>query len=352
MTDWYVDPAAAGLNNGSSWTDAFTMLQAAIDTTSGAVAGDTIYCRGTLTISGTPMNTTSVVSGAYLAPLRIVGCNAAGTPRAGQFVIQGDSANKPANLLLFSEAFYKVIWENITWDGANVTSHAVQTPNVTGRDWTIHHWKKCKFINSGGSGLYLSRGGQWVFIQCVLANNTGSGALINMYANSHKWLFCKFQGNGSSGLYPSSTYVGYIFYGCLSSGNADEGFYDSGGTGVVLGGAYINCVVDDNGRWGIKEDGTNGLYNTIILGCRITNHASVGYGGLFAAANLAPYCIEDYNVFYGNTVDRSNYPAGDNSETADNTTEQGYVDQANGDYNLTPDAIRRSTGIDIDWDLS
>ena len=66
QTRYYVDSSATGLNNGSSWTDAYTDLQSALGA---VVSGDTIWvARGTYFPgpSGTRTATFSMVSGVPL----------------------------------------------------------------------------------------------------------------------------------------------------------------------------------------------------------------------------------------------------------------------------------------------
>jgi hypothetical protein len=52
-------------------------------------------------------------------------------------------------------------------------------------------------------------------------------------------------------------------------------------------------------------------------------------------------------VFYNNGTHRANIPTGLNSLTASDTTELGYTDRDNDDFNLTADAILRSTAIEL-----
>jgi len=45
-TDWYVDNTAAGHNNGTSWSDAWTSFSGIVWGTNGVKAGDTLYISG------------------------------------------------------------------------------------------------------------------------------------------------------------------------------------------------------------------------------------------------------------------------------------------------------------------
>lgn len=89
MTTYYVDPLAAGSNDGTSWTNAWTSIQSAFDT---AVVGDIVYCRGTQTVAARiDVDTNSGTNAGGF--IKFVGCNASGTVDGTRFTIQGDGAN-------------------------------------------------------------------------------------------------------------------------------------------------------------------------------------------------------------------------------------------------------------------
>ena len=75
MTIYYVYSGAAGSNNGSSWTNAFTSLTTAFAT---EAAGDTLYvAHDHSESSGTALTLTS--SGTISSPTKIVCVNRAGS---------------------------------------------------------------------------------------------------------------------------------------------------------------------------------------------------------------------------------------------------------------------------------
>jgi len=163
-------------------------------------------------------------------------------------------------------------------------------------------------------------------------------------------MFCRFESNGQQGITASSTLCG-MFFGCIFRSNGYDGLAESsGGTASRVGSILINCIADNNTRNGFANGGTYGTAPFLVAGCRITNQDSATYYGINVEPENAGYNYEDYNVFYNNTADRNNIPVGANSLAAADTTEQGYVDQANADLNLTTDAILRSTAIDLNWD--
>ena len=89
MTTRYVDPAASGDNDGTSWTNAYETLQQAADN---AVAGDVVYCRGTETLAArVDFDTqTGTNAGGFI---KFVGCNAEGNVDGTRFVLDGDGGN-------------------------------------------------------------------------------------------------------------------------------------------------------------------------------------------------------------------------------------------------------------------
>jgi len=361
MTTYYVDPAAAGDNDGggdgadrnnptqsANWTDAWVSLQSAMND---AVAGDTVYCRGTQTISTNPLNTDAVGSGdCTTGPIKFIGCDANGNARAAQFTLQGDAASKPANLIAWTESFSRIIWENFTWNGANVTDHVFNIPNTANKTWRFHFFTKCIFTGGPATGFMNQRGNNFTFRFCVFSNNTVRGMYVYQSSSGHKFMFCRFESNGQQGITGDSTSCGE-FFGCIFRNNGYDGLYDSsGGAANSKGSALINCIADNNTRNGFANGGTYGMVSFSVTGCRITNQDSATYYGIDVTSKNAGYNYEDYNVFDNNTADRNNIPVGANSLAAADTTEQGYVDQANADLNLTKDAILRSTAIDLNWD--
>ncbi len=402
MATYYVDLAKAydhsdtGLDHtGNEWGGAVG-LQRALDT---AAAGDTVYIKGeadlrklqvitydnlaggtfsagdTVTesgssawsatvyedngstemtvevVSGSPANNDSFDNGSG------VSADVNGTP-AKPGVVQDTNTGTPANRIEFtgvasdwstgrgssyqatldahSEATYCVaandanaycLYENLTlknaasnnWNSGGLASHAV-----------------FRYCISEAAGAYGFRGGgSQVFDHCIARNNASTGfyAPILMLFS-----FCEAYGNGGDGFFGMT---GNFAYGCLSYNNSDNGFELTTGT------AAFNCVVDGNTGDGICIR-SGGIDPHLVLGCRITNNAT-GVN-IETTRDLA---LADYNVLYGNTTPYSGFGIwGDNNNTS--PADDGYVDQANQDYNLKPTAEisgeKADSEIDLEWD--
>lgn len=313
MSTYYVDPAATGAANGSSWTDAWTSLQTAADT---AVAGDTVYCRGTQTLAAAiDFDTNSGTDAAGY--IKFIGCNASGDNDGTYFVLDGNST--AANAIVHSVA---MIWlENIKVQ--NCTSNGI-TYSTLGYYWNlINVW--CH--SNGGYGL---DGGNyaryWRLFRCAFTGNSSGG--IGRIRESVV-AACRFSDNTTYGIRDISN--SSVVTSCVFSGNT-RGLYQSIG---VLG-VVQNCVFHDHS--------VVGLYGAtspeLIMGCRFSSN-SVGYDApATAGRDLLVGCY-----FGGNATDingtRYDVAPVDGSTshvvTGGTDTDDGYVDSASGDFNLDGD---------------
>ena len=348
---YYVDPAAGGDNDGSEWAHAWVDLQSAIDAWA---AGDTVYCRGTQTISGSAkangLVDTSMAPGSVAAgAVNVIGCDAGGTARAGQFTLQGNGADKPAFLLRVSAGNMDHIhWENIDFNGTNVTGDLVQADTAGNNDYV--HWRQCRFMNGTANGVDSDRsltGGR--FIQCVFANNGGDG--IQAGGAPVVFLFCRFVGNTGYGLFAESNY-GSTVYGCLFHDNTlDDMRSDQGGDHV------LGCVFDgtDGGDDGFTT--RTGKLSLLAIANRFTNHSVAGkYGMVGSDANDQSH-IEDWNLFCGNTADLSlvisgRHSYGDGANHISDPAGDGYRSAANNDFKLTSSAVGALVDVNLDWDTA
>jgi len=147
---WYVDNAANGANNGTSWTDAWKSF-ADIDWGSGGViAGDTLYISGGAS-SKTYSETLAVgASGSAGAPIRIdVGANSpAPSGHAGTVIIDGGSTRSSGIVVsnrvyisvngLDAQKNYRLLVQNHT--GVGVGSVQVSNSSYTNIDYVkVNH---------------------------------------------------------------------------------------------------------------------------------------------------------------------------------------------------------------------
>jgi len=306
VSTYYVDPAAGGANNGSSWGDAWTTVQSAFDT---ATAGDTVYCRGTQTLAANIDVDTNAGSAAG-GHIKFIGCDAAGTPRAGQFTLDANSA--AAHCLDVSGAIHRIWIENFTMKNATSYNFASDGDASDKANWVI---KRCVFELSASGGAYTRYLSYPQFVLCVFRNN-GQHGCSEWASLGSRFIFCTFHGNNNDGVYIYGSCQ--MLYGCLA--------YDNGNAGIDLSGykkgTIINCVLDDNDD-GIEID--NNAAANVIVGCRISNNRVYGIDQASAGWQSN---TEDWCVFYNNGAagagHRNNIAVGSNSLTAANADQVGY----------------------------
>ncbi len=319
MTDYYVDPAASGLNDGTSWTNAWAGIQNAVDGANGTApaAGDTVYCRGTevltiqIDIDGNSGNSNNRITW--------IGCNSSGNVDGTQYVLDGNNDPAVLNLFYVNKSYYD--WENFI------------------------------FKDSGGNGIrFISGGYNWNFINCKIYGNAGDG-IYPGYLNNSKFFRCQAYDNGGYGFGPYGSTN--IYYLCVAYENSGAGFYDNYSQ-------FVHCISHDNtdgfkgGRnriYGSISDGNSGngihcygLDHSIIACSRITNN---GTGIYFSNS----WNVFGYNYFHDNSVVNLNPSAltlvtpntfmadnaGIDTNIYDEDIDDGYTDRANHDFNIMPD---------------
>ena len=136
---WYVDPAAAGANNGTSWTDAWTSPSSIVWGSSGVQAGDTVYLSGGTTsqtytaTSATPWPNAMLnvqASGASGSPITIATGALSPSPagHSGTVIFDGAATYSPMIVTLGQN--YVVLDGN---NGSGVSNWVVQDgPNAVG----------------------------------------------------------------------------------------------------------------------------------------------------------------------------------------------------------------------------
>lgn len=336
---FYVDPAAAGANNGSDWTNAWTSIQTAFDT---AVAGEIVYCRGTQTLAAQiDVDTNQGTNAAGY--IKFIGCNAAGNVDGTRFTLDGNAAG----IHCIAHGNIDMIWfENI----------------------------RC--TNTGGSGKYgwnydvASAANGCVFINCCADNCSSHGFRLDKATYMNIFHRCTAYLNGASGF--SGILGGNVFQFCSSHDNTGDGFtsvsdallfaclvYDNGDDGIEYSAAakIINCTVDANADDGLLALAHTNAYPALMVGSRVTNHSGAGDIGINANSEplVTAYCyFEDndgdniQNATLHNNISIENTANTSNIEDQANTNE-GYTDKTNDaqDFNLRSDASLRRTSITI-----
>jgi parallel beta-helix repeat protein len=343
---YYVDPAAGGSNNGSSWTDAWTSIQSAFDT---ATAGDVVYCKGTQTTAATLDIDTQQGSNAA-GYVKYVGCNSLGNVDGTRFVI--DVNNTAVHGITVGN--YDMYWfENFEIKNAGAGGDSKDGVNFAASTATGWTFINCSFHNCSGYGVndgssaYL---GFSLFVRCAFYSNTLGG----MFDSSVSNLICfsSFRDNTGDGAAISS-----IFLGCVIHGNGDDGIDTRSGSSARL----INCVIDNNTDDGIYWVAGANAYTPIVLGSRITNHSGSGDVGINANSDplITGWCYFENND--GDNIQNGTIaqfiPAEGGSTTSNledlSNTDYGYVDSANHDFSTryvdSGDPDLRRTAITVPW---
>lgn len=331
---YYVDPAASGAADGSSWTDAWTTLQTAVDT---AAAGEIIYCRGTQVLAAAIDIDQN--NGTSAAPIKVIGCNASGDVDGTRFTLNGNSA--AANCLSIAASKGEYWWfVNIDCTSATGAGIAFATGAGHGRIWINCIAQSC---GSYGWEMYTTTSnGTVVLVGCQSLNNSGDGFYSPYYGVIY--FACKSVGNSGHGFGGAGGANWIIALNCVSHGNTGDGI---AGVGKAL---VCNCVIDENGSDGIEYSGAS-PYIAVALANRITGNGTGGTG----------YGINEKNtglVFYGWNFFLNNdgvtngdchaIPYHADTDTNETSGTEGYTDGDNDDFNLTSAATLRSVAIEID----
>lgn len=331
MTTYYVDPAASGDNDGTSWTDAWATLQSAADT---ATAGDVVYCRGTQSISARiDFDTNSgTYDGGYI---KFVGCNSGGTVDGTQFVLDGGN-NNIDGIYLNGRSY---IWlENFKITQCDGTG-AINSASVNSNHWVLNNvWLHDNDAWGFYNALYVP--GVQLY-RCLFSSNTLGGVYRPSTTTMTLFAFCEFIGNGVQDAYLVSSQV--VFFWCLFRNNGNEGIYAYGGA------LCLNCVFDGNTNDAVDFSYDAAAQCVALVGCRVTNQSGGGAVGLLVSANTRATLFGSY--FGNNTTDvtASRYDSvlvnGVDLLTLGGTdTDHGYVNSAGGDFNLDADT---ATGYSI-----
>jgi hypothetical protein len=336
MTTRYVDPAASGANNGSSWINAWTNIQSAFDT---AVAGDVVFCRGTQTISARvdiDTNQGNTTSGF----IYFIGCNASGTNDGTRFTIDGNNAAIDG---LYMNSDLSYVWlENI--GVTRCGGYGFYNNSGAGTKWVMNN---CAF-NYNGSGLRTMGLSRSTYFRCVARNNTNYGFALMGTVNL--MLACCIHHNGSHGVNCNGSAPGILLHNLIYKNGGDGIYEHAGASGVAL--IYGNTI-DSNGGNGILI--SSAASHVPIIANRITNHITAGKYAINCNGVMVPHGL---NYFENNNGDNV-YNAALAKELlingmSTNVEDQGNVNQGytaltagSEDYNLRSDASLRRTAVAI-----
>jgi hypothetical protein len=290
----YVDADALGLNDGTSWTNAYTDLQNALSVSSN---GDEIWVAEGIYTPGPPGNrsvTFQVTTGITLKG----GYAGVGEPnpnvrdvKAYKTVLSGDlNGNDGPNFSNYGDNSYHVVTggdSTSILDGFTITGGNANGDYSENRDV--------------GGGIFTGNG---IVKNCIFVANRAEFSGGGLSSSSLKVIDCKFLNNyslGSGGGASSAS----VFINCFFAGNHAE---DDGG-GVYISGnpTLINCIFSGNSA---SHDG-GGIYSFWegnLISCSFSNNSAGRYGNGIRSVNynmVLKNCILWGNVsqFSGNAPD-------------------------------------------------
>ncbi|UCD83674.1 MAG: hypothetical protein JSU92_10290, partial [Deltaproteobacteria bacterium] len=227
-TIWYVNDNAAGSNNGTSWADAFTNIQTAVNT---ALNNDWIWvAEGTYTNS--PTTTLPVLT--MKAGIEIYG---GFTGTESDLSQRGDPDDHPT-ILDGEDTSYHVVTgaSNASLDGFTITNG-----NASGSG----------FDDSGG-GMYNQSVSNLMVANCTFSGNSAeySGGMLNNQSSSPTITNCSFIGNSATthggGMYnndnSSPTITNCLFIGNSANNGIGGGIVNDTDCFPIL----INCTFSGN----------------------------------------------------------------------------------------------------------
>ena len=287
----YVNAAAAGANDGTSWANAYTSLQSAL---TAAVSSDEIWVvAGTYRPTGTTSRGISFALkngvGVYGGFLGTETAREQRNPAANVTILSGDIGT-PGNS---SDNSYHVVTADST-----VTSSAVLDGfTITGGN------ANGATPDDRGAGLLGSNASPTV-ARCVFTSNTASsrgGAFRVENGGSASFQDCTFTGNSAGlagGAVSAGTVTSLTLTRCLIRSNTASDTTRGGGIDVTNNVAVVDCLIAQNPSNGVALfGGGNTLTNTTVTG-----HALYGvavYAGTSTIVNSILWGDVTGEVFLG-----------------------------------------------------
>jgi hypothetical protein len=282
-TTIYVRSNASGVNNGTSWTNAYTSLQSALVA---AASGDEIWvAAGTYKPTATADRTISFALkngvGVYGGFVGTETMRSQRNPAANVTILSGDIGT----VAVATDNSYHVITSDSTVTATGILDgFTVTAGRADGASDPIDR----------GAGAYINQGSP-TFVRCIFSNgyagNRGGG--VRVAAGNPSFTECTFQGNfsQSAGAGLSAASVGSMqVRSCIFRNNTVNNSTGGGGIEATDNTSVVNSVVAQNSPNGMNFlGGSNSFINTTVA-----NNASYGIA-LFSNPNSVAN-----SIVYGN----------------------------------------------------
>ena len=330
MATRYVDlDRYDGLQDGTSWTDAWLDLQSAMNAIAGLGAGPhVVKVRGSNTYSddGSGGGNSYVfrieTNGTSTAPVTFQGRNSDDT---GPALVTADANvdTQKTNCLttILSGEFHYYRFEEFRFTGASVDGVALNTGNSDGGLFV-----RCRFDNNGGNGFIVDQ--QPKFQECEFDNNSAAGC---------------------------SSDLGCVMVACSLHDNGSWGYLENGSGEIT---AY-SCEFYNNTTGAISSQGPSKLFGVTIDGRAAgTGLLTNGSEHLYVLANVSVYnnstginfaTTADKNVLATNIHVDSNTANYTNFATPDNEVSgiPRFINSAGGDYKLQSHSPLKAAGVSV-----
>ncbi|MFW6103435.1 MAG: choice-of-anchor Q domain-containing protein [Bacteroidota bacterium] len=287
----FVDADANGSNDGSSWANAFTDLQDALDYASLRssiwVAAGTYYPSKLIDMDQSGSSTTREATFQIPDYVSVLG-GFAGTETsieervltANKTILSGDIGEKGnASDNAYHVVYFHRVSKHTLLDGVTVTDGRAYGEN----------------INSGGGGIFINAEGRYVYSfpvisNCVIQSNyafDGGGIFISgKYGGnaSPMILNCKIRGNYAQHHGAGILALAYggscnpVLINCIISGNKSVNYGANGG-GILWTGSVgdsspklINCTITGNYAGWVGGGIYNGSNTPVVINCILWNN--------------------------------------------------------------------------------
>ena len=348
----YVDANATGLNDGSSWANALTDIQTAIDITTPGLS-EIWVAQGTYT-TGSSRTDTFLITDLVKLYGGFDGTEtdiAQRNPAANVTVLSGDLNGDDNAIITDTEvtrqdnAYHVVtlkgdfnsgtIIDGFTISGANANGALSNSCSTPGPQQYAHDRAGAIYANPDNANRSVSA----LFNNCIIEKNTSSKVAV----------FSTFSPCGASGTFSDVDFENCILRDNYSVGNQNLDYGASGTYSNSRYGSFINCVIYNNESVNaasvirLSAAGGNGSVCRVdVINTTITKNIS-GINKAISLSNVS-YCKIQNSIIYDNggfqPIEQSgNTPTSNNNiiqgaQLSGNPSDPLFVNTTNNDFTL------------------